>query len=148
MLAVVTSGLYLGWRLPEITDFQTRLDARPVWDTVEFLLNGLVFIMIGLQLPTVLLAASSDHLPKRQLIFYALIISAAVIVVRVLWVFPATYLPRLLSKRLRDRDPAPSWKHVTIVAWTGRWVRGVVSLAAALWRCRCKQRTARALSRP
>ncbi len=130
VLAVVTAGLYLGWRLPEITDFQTRLDARPVWDTVEFLLNGLVFIMIGLQLPKVLDAATSDHLPKRQLIFYALIISAAVIVVRVLWVFPATYLPRLLSKRLRARDPSPSWKHVTIVAWTG--MRGVVSLAAAL----------------
>jgi Na+/H+ antiporter len=130
VLAVVTAGLYLGWRLPEITDFQTRLDARPVWETVEFLLNGLVFIMIGLQLPAVLHAASTDHLPKRQLIFDALIISAAVIVVRVLWVFPATYLPRLLSKRLRARDPSPSWKHVIIVAWTG--MRGVVSLAAAL----------------
>lgn len=130
VLAVVTAGLYLGRQLPEITDFQTRLDARPVWDTVEFLLNGLVFILIGLQLPKVLVAAASDHLPKTQLITYALIISLAVIVVRVLWVFPATYLPRSLSKRLRARDPYPSWKHVTIVAWTG--MRGVVSLAAAL----------------
>jgi CPA1 family monovalent cation:H+ antiporter len=130
VLSVVTAGIYLGWRLPEITDFQTRLDARPVWDTVEFILNGLVFILIGLQLPTVLVAASSDHLPKSQLIFYALIISLAVIVVRVLWVFPATYLPRLLFKSLRARDPYPSWRHVTIVAWTG--MRGVVSLAAAL----------------
>ena len=130
VLAVVTSGLYLGWRLPEITDFQTRLDARPVWDTVEFVLNGLVFILIGLQLPTVLHAATTDHLPKTQLISYALIISLAVIVVRVIWVFPATYLPRLLFKNLRARDPYPSWKHVTIVAWTG--MRGVVSLAAAL----------------
>jgi len=130
VLAVVTSGLYLGWRLPEITDFQTRLDARPVWDTVEFVLNGLVFILIGLQLPTVLHAATTDHLPKTQLISYALIISLAVIVVRVIWVFPATYLPRRLFKNLRARDPYPSWKHVTIVAWTG--MRGVVSLAAAL----------------
>jgi Na+/H+ antiporter len=130
VLAVVTSGLYLGWRLPEITDFQTRLDARPVWDVVEFILNGLVFILIGLQLPTVVQATSSDHLPKSQLVTYALIISLAVIVVRVAWVFPATYLPRFLSKRLRKRDPYPSWKHVTIVAWTG--MRGVVSLAAAL----------------
>ena len=130
VLAVVTAGLYLGWQLPEITDFQTRLDARPVWDTVEFMLNGLVFILIGLQLPTVVQAATSDHLPKIQLIVYALVISLAVIVVRVMWVFPATYLPRLLSKRLRTRDPYPSWKHVTIVAWTG--MRGVLSLAAAL----------------
>jgi CPA1 family monovalent cation:H+ antiporter len=130
VLSVVTAGLYLGWRLPEITDFQTRLDARPVWDTVEFILNGLVFILIGLQLPTVLVAASSDHLPKSRLIFFALIISLAVIIVRVLWVFPATYLPRLLFKSLRARDPYPSWRHVTIIAWTG--MRGVVSLAAAL----------------
>ncbi|HWC61603.1 MAG TPA: Na+/H+ antiporter [Verrucomicrobiae bacterium] len=130
VLAVVTAGLYLGWLLPEITDFQTRLDARPVWDTVEFILNGLVFILIGLQLPAVVLAAASDHLLKSQLIVYALIISLAVIVVRVAWVFPATYLPRFFSKRLRARDPYPSWKHVTIVAWTG--MRGVVSLAAAL----------------
>src|SRR4029079_1076447 len=64
VLSVVTAGLYLGWRLPEITDFQTRLDARQVWDTVECILNGLVFILIGLQLPTVIIAASSDHLPK------------------------------------------------------------------------------------
>jgi monovalent cation/hydrogen antiporter len=130
VLSVVTAGLYLGWRLPEITDFQTRLDARPVWDTVEFILNGLVFILIGLQLPAVLQAASTDHLPKNQLILYALIISLAVIVVRILWVFPATYLPRLLFKSLRVRDPYPSWRHVTIVAWTG--MRGVLSLAAAL----------------
>jgi Na+/H+ antiporter len=130
VLSVVTAGLYLGWRLPEITDFQTRLDARPVWETVEFILNGLVFILIGLQLPTVLHAASTDHLPKHQLIVYALLISLAVIVVRILWVFPATYLPRLLFKSIRARDPYPSWRHVTIVAWTG--MRGVLSLAAAL----------------
>jgi CPA1 family monovalent cation:H+ antiporter len=130
VLAVVTAGLYLGWRLPEITDFKTRLDARPVWDMVEFVLNGFVFILIGLQLPTVLHAASSNDLPTRQLIVYALAISLAVIVVRILWVFPATYLPRLLFKSLRARDPYPSWRHVTIIAWTG--MRGVVSLAAAL----------------
>jgi len=130
VLAVVTAGLYLGWRLPEITDFQTRLDARPVWDTVEFILNGLVFILIGLQLPTVLHAATTDHLPMSQLISYASVISLAVIVVRVLWVFPATYVPRLLFKGLRAHDPYPSWRHVLIVAWTG--MRGVVSLAAAL----------------
>jgi monovalent cation/hydrogen antiporter len=78
----------------------------------------------------VLRAAASDHLATRQLSIYALIISLAVIVVRIVWVFPATYLPRLLFKSLRTRDPYPSWRHVTIVAWTG--MRGVVSLAAAL----------------
>lgn len=130
VLAVVTAGLYLGWRAPEITDFQTRLDGRPVWEMIEFVLNGFVFILIGLQLPTILHAASSNDLPTSQLILYALVISLAVIVVRIAWVFPATYLPRLLFKSIRARDPYPSWRHVTIVAWTG--MRGVVSLAAAL----------------
>lgn len=130
VLSVVTAGLYLGWRLPEITDFQTRLDARPVWDTVEFVLNGFVFILIGLQLPDVLHAILAAQVPPRELILYAIITSLAVVAVRILWVFPATYLPRLLSKNLRARDPYPSWRHVTIVAWTG--MRGVVSLAAAM----------------
>jgi monovalent cation/hydrogen antiporter len=130
VLAVVTTGLYLGWRQPEITNFQTRLDARPVWNTVEFILNGFVFILIGLQLPVVLHATAERNLSTHDLIFYSLIISFAVIIVRILWVFPATYLPRLLFKKLRQRDPYPSWRHVTIVAWTG--MRGVLSLAAAL----------------
>jgi CPA1 family monovalent cation:H+ antiporter len=130
VLAVVTAGLYLGWRLPEITDFQTRLDARPVWDTVEFMLNGCVFILIGLQLPDVLHATLQGSVSAGQLIKDALFISIAVIVVRIIWVFPASYLPRLLSKNIRTRDPYPSWRHVAVVSWTG--MRGVVSLAAAL----------------
>jgi CPA1 family monovalent cation:H+ antiporter len=130
VLAVVTAGLYLGWRQPEITDFQTRLEERPVWDMVEFILNGFVFILIGLQLPAVMGAAEVKELPSSQLFLYALIISLAVVVVRVLWVFPAAYLPRLLFKSVRQHDPYPSWRHVTVIAWTG--MRGVVSLAAAL----------------
>jgi CPA1 family monovalent cation:H+ antiporter len=73
---------------------------------------------------------SGDPIPLRRLVWYALLISFAVILIRILWVFPATYLPRLLSARLRRRDPYPSWRHVTILAWTG--MRGVVSLAAAM----------------
>src|SRR5207249_6454637 len=65
-----------------------------------------------------------------SLVWYATIISLAVILIRILWVFPASYLPRLLFKSIRERDPYPAWQHVTIVAWTG--IRGVVSLAAAL----------------
>lgn len=129
VLAVVTAGLYLGWRLPEITDFQTRLDSRPVWDTVEFVLNGFVFILIGLQLPDVLHAALGKRLSNGQLVLDAVFTSLAVIIVRILWVFPATYLPRLF-KHIRSQDPYPSWRHVAIVAWTG--MRGVVSLAAAM----------------
>src|SRR5207302_7936401 len=83
-----------------------------------------------LQLPEVLRALSADAIPLRQLVWYALVISLAVILIRILWVFPATYLPRWLFKTIREKDPYPSWRHVTIVAWTG--MRGVVSLAAAL----------------
>jgi Na+/H+ antiporter len=131
VLAVVTTGLYVGRRLPEITTYRTRLQAGPVWAMIEFLLNGFVFILIGLQLPEILSALSgSKDYSLGQLAFYALIISVAVIVIRILWVFPATYLPRLILKKICARDPYPDWRHVTIVAWTG--MRGVVSLAAAL----------------
>jgi Na+/H+ antiporter len=128
VLSVVAAGLFLGWRLPEITNSATRFEAGPFWDMVEFLLNGIVFILIGLELPEVIRGLVGW--PKLQLLWYALLISLAVIVIRILWVFPATYLPRLLIPSLRARDPYPAWQHVTLVAWTG--MRGVVSLAAAL----------------
>src|ERR1041385_3654542 len=128
VLAVVTAGLYLGWRTPEITSSRTRLQAELVWEMIVFLLNGFIFILIGLQLPEVLGRLSGRSIP--QLVGYATLISVAVILIRILWVFPASYLPRLLFKKLRARDPYPAWQHITIVAWTG--LRGVVSLAAAL----------------
>jgi monovalent cation/hydrogen antiporter len=130
VLAVVTAGLYLGMRMPELLTFRTRLQAGPVWETLEFLLNGFVFIVIGLQLPEVLRALSGNSVPVLRLVRNALFISLAVILVRIIWVLPATYLPRLLFKRLCRHDPVPPWRHVSIVAWTG--MRGVVSLAAAL----------------
>src|SRR5882672_8564216 len=130
VLAVVTAGLYLGWRMPEILSFQTRLRGGPVWEMVEFLLTGFVFILIGLQLPEVLRGLSGNSIPLHRLVWDALVISVAVILIRILWVFPATYLPRLIFKKLCRHDPYPKWQHVTIVAWTG--MRGVVSLAAAL----------------
>ncbi|HEY4415021.1 MAG TPA: Na+/H+ antiporter [Verrucomicrobiae bacterium] len=131
VLSVVTAGLYLGRRLPEIISYRTRLQGGPVWAMIEFLLNGFVFVLIGLELPDILhtLSANKDY-TINQLIGYALIISVAVIVIRVLWVFPATYLPRLIIKKICAKDPYPNWRYVTIIAWTG--MRGVVSLAAAL----------------
>jgi CPA1 family monovalent cation:H+ antiporter len=130
VLAVVTAGLYLGRRMPEILTSKTRLQGGPVWEMVEFILNGFVFILIGLQLPGVLHALSDEAIPVHRLVWYALLISLAVVVIRIVWVFPAAYLPRLLFKKIRQRDPYPSWRHVTIIGWTG--MRGVVSLAAAL----------------
>jgi Na+/H+ antiporter len=130
VLAVVSAGLFLGWRAPEIINSRMRLQAYPVWEMIVFLLNGLVFILIGLQLPEVLQVISSKAIPKAHLIGYAILISALVIVVRFVWVFTATYVPRWFNRHLRERDPAPSWRQITIVAWTG--MRGVVSLAAAM----------------
>ncbi|HXI71799.1 MAG TPA: Na+/H+ antiporter [Verrucomicrobiae bacterium] len=131
VLAVVTAGLSLGWRMPELISYRTRLQGGPVWAIVEFLLNGFVFILIGLQLPEILrrIHEHSEY-TVGALAGYALVISVALILIRILWVFPATYLPRLIFKKLCARDPYPDWRHVTVVAWTG--MRGVVSLAAAL----------------
>jgi len=128
VLAVVVAGLYHGWQMPNITSSRTRLQAGPVWRMIEFLLQGFIFLLIGLQLPEVLRQVSGRSL--LQLFWYALLISVVVILIRILWVFPATYLPRLISPGLRARDPFPAWQHVTLVSWTG--MRGVVSLAAAL----------------
>jgi len=128
VLAVVTTGLYHGWRIPEYTTSRTRLQAGPVWEMIEFLLNGFIFLLIGLQLHEVRARLSGYSI--SQLLLYSGGISLLVILLRMIWVFPATYLPRLLFKSVRTSDPYPGWRNVAIIAWTG--MRGVVSLAAAL----------------
>lgn len=128
VLAVAVAGIYAGWRSPETLSATTRVQALAVWGTMLFVLNGLVFVLIGLQLPGILSGLTGSS--PAQLVAYAAVVSLAVIVIRFLWVFPATYLPRLVSRRLRRRDPYPGWRNVVVVAWTG--MRGVVSLAAAL----------------
>jgi monovalent cation/hydrogen antiporter len=128
VLAVVTTGLYLGRKGPYIISSGTRLQGYATWELITFLLNGLIFILIGLQLRNVV--ARLDVYSADELIFYAVLVSLTVVLVRILWVFPATYAPRWVSRRLRERDPAPPWRSVSIVAWTG--MRGVISLAAAL----------------
>ncbi len=132
VLATVTTGLYLTWRAPTFFSSGTRLQAYAVWETLIFLLNGLVFILIGLQLPGILDSLTStiaQHSPIL-LIWYAILVSLTVILARLIWVFPAASLPRLLSRRLRERDPYPGWRAVVLIGWTG--MRGAVSLAAAL----------------
>jgi len=127
VLATVAAGIFLGWHSPLIVSARYRLQASAFWEMVVFLLNGFVFITIGLQLPGILRALHAASL--LSLIRDAALVSGAVILVRIAWVVPATYLPRLFSKKLRARDPVPPWQHVTLVAWCG--MRGVVSLAAA-----------------
>ena len=128
VLAVVTSGLYIGWRSPLMITARTRLEAFAFWRMVVFLLNGIIFILIGLQLPAVVGGLRADS--WFALLLYAAAVSGTVVLTRILWVFPAAYLPRLISKRVRARDPYPAWQHVAVIAWSG--MRGVVSLAAAL----------------
>jgi Na+/H+ antiporter len=128
VLAAVTSGIYLGWRSPELISAATRLRAFSVWELLVFALNSVLFMLIGLQLPSILDALRGR--PSLDLMLDGLWVSLAVLVVRVVWVFVFTYVPRALSRRLRERDPHPRWRPTLIVAWSG--MRGAVSLAAAL----------------
>src|SRR5262245_59492065 len=126
VLAVVVAGMYLGWHSTALSA-RTRLQAQAFWEMAAFFLNGFIFIMIGLQLPDILQKLNRE--PLSRLTTYAFLISATVVLVRIAWVFPATYLPRWLSRKMRERDPVPPWQHSVIIAWAG--MRGVVSLAAA-----------------
>jgi CPA1 family monovalent cation:H+ antiporter len=128
VLSVVACGLFLSWNSAAIFKHQSRLNAFSVWETVIFILNGLIFILIGLQLP-IIFKNIHDH-SFTALLFYASIISVATIILRIIWVYPGAYLPRWFSKRIRKTEARPDPRLVTIVAWSG--MRGVVSLAAAL----------------
>jgi len=133
VLAVVTAGIVLGRAAPRIMSSDTRVLGSGVWQMMIFTLNGLVFILIGLQLPTILDEVSVDR-SVWELAVLAILVSGTVIAVRLLWVFPGTYLPRMLtrmlSRRVRTREPLPPPRAVLIIGWAG--LRGVVSLAAAL----------------
>jgi CPA1 family monovalent cation:H+ antiporter len=129
VLAAVTSGIYLGWHSPELITPATRIQTFSVWEVLTFVLNAALFVLVGLQLSTVVERISDDY-AAEQLLLWAAVVAASVVVVRFLWVFPASYLPRLLSRRIRERDPYPPVAHVLLTAWTG--MRGAVSLAAAL----------------
>jgi monovalent cation/hydrogen antiporter len=128
ILAVVTAGLYIGWRSPLMITARTRLEAFSFWRMIVFLLNGIIFILIGLQLPAVVSGLATES--WTRLLFYAAAVSATVVITRILWVFAAAYLPRLFRRTIRPHDLGPAWQHVAVVAWSG--MRGVVSLAAAL----------------
>lgn len=128
VLAVVTTGLYLGRKGPYIISSNARLQGYATWELITFLLNGLIFVLIGLQLRNVV--EGLDEFTTGELIGYAVLASLTVVLVRMLWVFPATYVPRWVSRKIRERDPSPPWRNVSVIAWTG--MRGVISLAAAL----------------
>jgi CPA1 family monovalent cation:H+ antiporter len=128
VLAAVTVSVYVGWYTPELTTVETRLQGDAVWNILTFLLNALLFGLVGLQLRPIL--DSLSGIATSSLIGDAAIVSAAVIGIRLVWIYPATYLPRLLSRRIRERDPYPPWQYSALMGWTG--LRGAVTLAAAL----------------
>jgi len=104
-----------------------RLQALPVWEMVTFILNGVLFMLIGLQLPQVIRALPPGMTTRVAQV--AILFVLVIVLVRFVWVFGATYLPRLLSRTFRHKNPAP-WQHTALIAWTG--MRGADSLAAAL----------------
>jgi len=128
VIAAVTAGVFLGWRSSELYAPATRIQAYGVWDLLQFLLNAVLFVLIGLQLPRVLEGISGE--PVAVLAFWGALVGAVVILTRLVWVFVLTYLPRMLFRRVREKDPVPPWQQIAIVAWSG--MRGAVSLAAAL----------------
>jgi Na+/H+ antiporter len=126
VLAAVTIGVYMGWYTPELTNVQTRLSGNAFWEILVFLVNALLFALVGLQLHAI-----ASRLPiTANLIGEAILVVAAVLVIRLIWVPIFTYVPRFLFRSVRERDPYPPWQAPVVIAWAG--VRGAVSLAAAL----------------
>ncbi len=128
VLSVVAAGLYLGRRAPYVISPETRLQGYAFWELVTFLLYGLIFSLIGLQLGSIV--GGLYEYSAATLVLFGGLISLTVILVRIVWVFPATYVPRWASSSISERDPSPPWQAVSVVSWTG--MRGVISLAAAL----------------
>jgi Na+/H+ antiporter len=128
VLATVAAGGYLGWNNPRLLSALTRFRGFGVWRVLLMLFNGLVFILIGLQLGAIHLIAAG--LSWGRLVIESAWVSAAVIAVRLIYVPIATYLPRLISPSVRRRDPSPPWQAPFLIGWIG--MRGIVSLALAL----------------
>jgi len=128
VIATVACGLYISWNGPLLISSATRLQGIFFWDLVIYLIEGLLFLLTGFQMRSLL--EKSKAFPLDDILSATALVAVIVIVARFAWVYPATYLPRLLNRRLRERDPMPSWRTVFVIAFTG--VRGAVSLAAAL----------------
>jgi Na+/H+ antiporter len=126
VLAVVVAALILGQHSTQAS-YATRLQDTAVWKAVQLVLESFAFLMIGLQLPTVI--DELTGISAAVIATASVAVLATVIVVRIVWVYLFTYLPRLVSARIRRREPAPTPAQVFVVAWAG--MRGVVSLAAA-----------------
>jgi monovalent cation/hydrogen antiporter len=128
VLATVACGLYVSWNGPMLIPSATRLQGVFFWDLIVYLIEGLVFLLTGLQART--LIEQTQRFEIHDLMVATAWTTLIVVMARFIWVFPATYLPRWLDPPLARRDPSPRWQTTFMIAFTG--VRGVVSLAAAL----------------
>lgn len=128
VIATVACGLYMSWNGPLLISSATRLQGIFFWDLVIYLIEGLLFLLTGFQMRS--LFERSKAFPLHDVLFATALVTVIIVVARFAWLYPATYLPRMVSKSLRRRDPSPPWQWVFILAFTG--VRGAVSLAAAL----------------
>jgi CPA1 family monovalent cation:H+ antiporter len=134
-LAVISTGLIIAWKSHEVFSYKARMRSRAVWDTLMFLLHGFVFILIGLQLPSII--EDLGKYPFSQILGYGLVISLVTIVVRIIWVFAGAWMQNYFQKKkkssvefLEKDKPDDAWKNILVVAWSG--TRGVISLAMAL----------------
>jgi Na+/H+ antiporter len=127
ILAVVIAGILYGWHAPRILRGRMRLQALPVWETVVFILNGVLFMLIGLELPVVVRSLPPNSLAQSAKL--AGLVLVAIVLVRFVWIFGTSYLPRLLSRTFRNEAAAP-WQHTALISWTA--MRGADSLAGAL----------------
>jgi len=128
VISTVVCGIYVGIRFPECVPTDTRVNAKVSWKTLMFIINGFAFTLLGLELPWVLKSLTSYS--AVSLVFYVVAITITVILTRLLWVYPAAYLPRKLVPSIVKKDPMPVWQMLFTLGWTG--MRGIVSLAAAL----------------
>jgi CPA1 family monovalent cation:H+ antiporter len=128
VLATVTAGLYISWNGLRLISAPTRLQGIFFWDFLIYLIEGMIFLLTGLQAHTLVSGLKSHAL--SQFAAAAAIVVGVVVVTRFVWVYPATYLPRWLVPSIARRDPSPPWQWPFVLAFTG--VRGIVSLAAAL----------------
>jgi CPA1 family monovalent cation:H+ antiporter len=128
VLACVAGGLYVRQHFSTAVGPRSRIQSRAVWDLVVFILNAMIFVLLGLQFAVLLRETPVNTLPA--LLWPGLVLSVVAVIVRLIWVPVATWLPRLLSADVRKRDPVPNWKAVFLVSWTS--MRGIVSFATAL----------------
>ena len=129
VLAVVVAGLILGHKSPIIQSASSRMIERTNWATIAFVLENAVFLLIGMQVRSILDALNKSDLSSGLIMGAAALALIGVIVLRIVWVIPATYLPRMIPRVVKN-EPRPPWQSVAIVSWAG--MRGVVTLAAVV----------------